>query len=316
MRVLIWHLHGSWLTAFVQGRHSYVVPVDARRGPYGLGRARTWDWPASVVERTPDQLRAEDIDVVVLQRPHELGLAAQWLGRTPGRDLPAIFLEHNAPPSITSRHPLADQSAIGLVHVTHFNDVCWDSGRAATTVIEHGVVDPGERYTGEVETAAVVVNEPVRRGRTVGTDLLGGFLADGVPLDVFGMSADALPTRAGLRTYADLPDQAALHTELARRRLYLHPMRWTSLGLSLIEAMLLGLPVVALAATEVIEAVPAAAGVVSTDLRRLHAAARTYLSEPEAAVLAGKAARSAALERYGLGRFLADWDRLLSEVSR
>ena len=38
---------------------------------------------------------------------------------------------------------------------------------------------------------------------------------------------------------------------MARRRLYLHPVRWTSLGLSLLEAMHLGMPVVALATTEV-----------------------------------------------------------------
>ena len=57
MRILIWHVHGSWLTAFVQGEHTYVVPVVEGRGPDGRGRARTWDWPASVVERAPDELR-------------------------------------------------------------------------------------------------------------------------------------------------------------------------------------------------------------------------------------------------------------------
>ena len=51
---------------------------------------------------------------------------------------------------------------------------------------------------------------------------------------------------------------------MARRRVYLHPIRWTSLGLSLLEAMHLGMPVVALATTEVPEAVPPEAGVVST----------------------------------------------------
>ena len=54
----------------------------------------------------------------------------------------------------------------------------------------------------------------------------------------------------------DLP-QDRLHTEMARRRVYLHPVRWTSLGLSLIEAMMLGMPVVALATTEAAVDVPA-----------------------------------------------------------
>ena len=50
------------------------------------------------------------------------------------------------------------------------------------------------------------------------------------------------------------------HARCARpmRRCYVHPFRWTSLGLSLIEAMHLGMPVVALATTEVPDAVPPA----------------------------------------------------------
>jgi hypothetical protein len=311
MKVLLWHVHGSWTTAFVQGSHDYLMPVLPDRGPDGLGRARTWDWPSSVLERTPDQLRSDEIDVVILQRPQEIALTEQWTGRRPGRDLPAIFLEHNAPEPhpVHSRHPLADQDRIPLVHVTPFNELFWDNGDAPTHVIEHGVLDPGDRYTGELARAAVVINEPVRRGRMVGTDLLPTLGMAG-PLDVFGMQANALPAAAWLRTY-DLPDQAAMHEELARRRLYVHPVRWTSLGLSLIEAMMLGLPIVAVAATEVSAAVPPEAGVVTADRRVLQQGMRWFLEDPESARLAGKAARRAALEKYNVARFLKDWDFLL-----
>jgi glycosyl transferase family 1 len=312
MRILLWHVHGSWTTAFVQGGHDYLVPVLPDRGPFGLGRARTWDWPASVVEVSPQRLADEPPDVVVIQRPAEFDLVRQWTGRTPGRDLPAIYLEHNAPEPhpVASRHPLADQRDILLVHVTHFNRLYWDSGTAPTRVIEHGVVDPGHLYTGELEAAAVVVNEPIRRGRMVGADLLNAFTAVG-PVDVFGMSDGPLP---GVRQIGDVR-QEDMHRELARRRLYLHPMRWTSLGLSLVEAMHLGLPVVAVAGTEVPQAVPPSAGVVSTDVRELADAMRRFLADPEAAAMAGKAARTHALERFGLGRFLADWDRTIEEVA-
>jgi Glycosyl transferases group 1 len=312
MKILLWHVHGSWTTAFVQGVHDYLLPVLPDRGPDGLGRARTWDWPSSVVERTPAQLAADDIDVVVLQRPEEIELTQAWTRRTPGLDLPAVYLEHNAPhPSpVDSRHPLADQSAIPLVHVTHFNRMYWDNGRARTVVIEHGVLDPGPLYTGELPHAAAVINEPMRRGRTVGTDLLPAF-ADVAPVDLFGMANEA---PAGVTAAGDLA-QAELHLALARRRLYLHPIRWTSLGLSLIEAMMLGMPVVAVAATEARRAVPADGGVVSADLDELRTGVRTFVADPEAAALAGKAARAAALERYGVERFLTDWDRVLREVS-
>ncbi|MGW5508737.1 glycosyltransferase [Streptomyces albogriseolus] len=316
MRILLWHVHGSWTTAFVQGPHTYVVPVTPDRGPDGLGRARTFDWPDSVVEVEPERLAEQDIDVVVLQRPHELGLVDRLLRRRP----PLVYLEHNAPHGDVpdTRHPAADVPGVTLVHVTHFNRLMWDAGSTPTTVIEHGIVDPGPLWTGELPHAAVVVNEPVRRGRTTGTDLLPVFAA-AAPLDVFGMGTEGLAGHLGLpadrcRSH-ELP-QARLHAEMARRRVYVHPVRWTSLGLSLLEAMHLGMPVVALATTEVTEAVPPGAGVVSNRIDVLTDAVRDFVADPLSARRTGELARAAALARHGLPRFLDDWERLLKEVTR
>ena len=311
MNVLLWHVHGSWTTAFVQGRHRYLLPVLPDRGPDGRGRARTWDWPASAVELCPESLRDAEVDVVVLQRPHEADLAERWLGRRPGRDLPAVYVEHDAPPGDVTgmRHPLADaDGGVTLVHVTHFNALFWDSGTRPARVVEHGVVDPGYRYTGELRRSAVVINDAPRRGRTVGADLLPRLGAE-VPLDLFGFGNQGLPCAGNL-------PQDELHDAMSRRRVYLHPFRWTSLGLSLLEAMHLGMPVVGLATTEAVEAVPAGAGVLSTDVERLGRAVRELAEDPERAREMGRAGRSAALARYGLCRFLADWDGLLAEVTR
>jgi hypothetical protein len=311
VNVWLWHVHGSWTTALVQGDHEYFVPVTPGRGPEGRGRARTWDWPESVHEVPVSAARDVPVDVVVLQRPEELRHVAQdWLGRRPGRDVPAIYVEHNTPQGRVDdmRHPAADRADVVVAHVTQFNALFWDTGRAPTTVIEHGIVDPGYRYTGELARASVVVNDPCRRGRVVGADLLAHFGA-ACPLDVYGMRSEPV---GGL---GDLP-QHEMHTEVARRRVYLHPFRWTSLGLALIEAMHLGLPVVALGTTAVPEAVPFDAGVVSTDVDALSAALRTFVAEPELARAAGAAAREHAVRAFGLDRFLADWDLLLKEVVR
>lgn len=319
MRVLIWHLHGSWMTSFVQGPHEYLVPVTPGRGPFGLGRARTWAWPANVTEVTSQQLRDTAVDVVVLQRPEERELAAAWLGRVPGLDVPAVYVEHDTPagPAAAAPHPMAGVEGLLIVHVTRFNALYWDCGTSPVTVIEHGVIDPGNRWTGEVPRAAVVINDPLSRGRTVGTDLLPGF-ARHAPLDVFGMRVTGLGRAQGMtaaqcREYEDLP-QARLHQELPRRRVYVHPFRWTSLGLSLIEAMYLGMPVVVLAATEAPRAVPPAAGTISTSLAELHAAVGRFTRDREAARAAGLAARDAAGARYGLTRFLREWDEVLREA--
>ena len=311
MKILIWHVHGSWTTAFVHGDHEYLVPVVPDRGPDGRGRAQTYAWPESAVEVTPAQVGDAEVDAVILQRPNELEeLAESWLGgRRPGRDLPAIYVEHNSPQGRIAdmRHPAADRDDLTVVHVTHFNRLFWDTGSTPARVIEHGIVDPGHLYSGELERVAVVVNEARRRGRVTGTDLLPR-LNGTIPLDVFGMDSESI---GGI---GDVP-HAELHAEMARRRVYLHPIRWTSLGLSLLEAMHLGMPVVGLATTEAVEAVPPEAGVLATRPERLWAAVREFMADEDAARLAGKAARTAALERYGLGRFLADWDRALASVA-
>jgi hypothetical protein len=307
MRILLWHVHGAWTTAFVHGQHEYVVPVLPDRSADGVGIARTYDWPDTVTELPPEALADVHFDAVIVQRPHELErLVSEWLG---DRAIPTIYVEHNAPQGRIAemRHPVADRPELLLVHVTHFNALFWDAGSTPTRVVEHGIVDPGHRYTGELPRAAVVINEARRRARVTGTDLLDRFSA-AAPLDLFGMDA------ASLGGIEDLP-QRDLHGEMARRRVYLHPIRWTSLGLSLLEAMQLGMPVVALGTTEAHEAVPAGAGTVSTRLDVLAREIRRLIGDPEAARERGRAARAAALERYGLGRFLADWDDVLEEVA-
>jgi hypothetical protein len=309
VRVLHWHVHAAWTTSFLRGPHTYLLPRLPDKGADGRGRAETYPWPDSAVEVSPEELRDAPFDVVVLQRPHEIDLCERWTGRRPGRDVPAVFVEHNAPQGRIAemRHPLADQDAITVVHVTHFNALFWDTGSAPVEVVEHGILDPGEQYTGELPRAAVVVNEARRRGRVTGTDLLER-LGRAAPIDLFGIDA------ASLGGIEDLPWQQ-LHGQMARRRVYLHPIRWTSLGLALLEAMHLGMPVVALATTEVREAVPDAAGIVSNRMDVLERGLRELAADPDRAREMGRAAREAALARYSLERFLADWEALLARVT-
>jgi hypothetical protein len=317
MKVLAWHVHGSWMTSFVSGPDSYLLPVLPGRGPDGRGRARTWQWPAGARELGPAELADTIFDVVVLQRPQEIDLLHRWTGLRAGIDVPAVYVEHNTPSwSAGTRHPLADRGDITVVHVTHFNQLMWDCGDAPTTVIEHGIVDPGHLYTGHSERIAVVVNEPIRRWWVAGTDQVVN-LAGRLPLEIYGMGmtalAERLPELAG-HLHDDVPQQD-MHLMLSANRAYFHPYRWTSLGLSLIEALTIGMPVLAFPTTAAPESVPEAAGVLSSDPQVLLAAARRWLADPDEANERGCAGRRHALERFGLQRFLTDWQHLLKEVA-
>ncbi len=311
--VLVWHVHGSWMDSFVAGGHRYLVPVDAPHDPDGRGLCGR-DWPAAR-EVPLGALRDEDVDLVVLQRPHELELAARLLGRRPGIDVPAVYVEHNTPRPfvVESRHPIADRDDIPLIHVTDFNRLMWDNGRAPTTVINHGIADPGHLYTGDVAAAGALINEPLRRWRTVGADLLSAF-GRSAPVDVWGIGTEDLNDPAnrcrGVTAHGDLPTGPLLK-ELAHRRVYLHTARWTSLGPSLLEAMFLGMPVVAVASTMAPLVVPPEAGVVSADVDTLRAAVRGLVADRYLAEVVGKAARDYATEHFGLDRFLREWDEVI-----
>lgn len=311
--ILAWHVHGSWTQSLVAGRHRYLIPVNAAKDADGRGLLGR-DWPHAE-EVDADRLRDEDIDLVVLQRPEEIELTERWTGRRPGLDVAAVFVEHNTPRpfAVDSVHPLADRSDIPVVHVTDFNRLMWDNGKAPTLVINHGIADPGLRYSGEVAAAATMINEPLRRWRTVGADLLVP-LGARVPIDVWGIGTPALADRdwAGVRAQGDVTGPQ-LWRDVARRRVFLHTARWTSLGLSLLEAMFLGMPVVAVASTMAPLVVPAEAGVVSADVETLASALERFVSDPPAAAAAGKAARDFAMAHFALDRFLRDWDRLIDD---
>jgi glycosyltransferase involved in cell wall biosynthesis len=202
-----------------------------------------------------------------------------------------------------------------LVHVTDFNRLMWNNGVAPTRVINHGIADPGYLYSGDIASVATMINEPCRRWRTVGADLLAE-LAPHTPIDVWGIASEALEAQIGDGRIRGRGDMVApqVWREVARRRVYLHTARWTSLGLSLIEAMYLGMPVVAVASTMAPLVVPPEAGVVSADVATLTDALERFLTDLPACEAAGKAARDFAVSHFALDRFLAEWDDLIDEI--
>jgi glycosyltransferase involved in cell wall biosynthesis len=312
--LLVWHFHGSWTASFVAGRHRYLIPVNGDEDTYGHGSAGR-DWPRAQ-EVPSSQLRDEPVDLVVLQRPHELELAARWLGRRPGDDVPAVYVEHNAPGpfAVDSIHPFAGRDDIPLIHVTDYNCLMWNNGAAPTRVISHGIADPGLLYTGEIPAAAAMMNEPLCRWRTVGADLLD-VLGSHAPIDVWGVDTEVLNDRSQtgqVRGKGDVPAPRLWH-EVARHRVYLHTARWTSLSMSLVEAMYLGMPIVAVASTMAPLVVPPEAGVVSADIKTLAYALEGFVTDFPAATAAGKAARDFAMAHFALERFLAEWDDVIEE---
>ena len=309
LNILIWHIHGSYLNCLVQAQHTFYLPVkEGRPEGYG-GRGPTFVWPDNAIEVPVAQVKDLELDLVVFQTPKNYFEDQNEILSEQQRRLPKLYLEHNTPkghPTDTP-HPV-DDPAVMLVHVTHFNRMMWDSGRCRTRVIEHTAIPrPGLEWNGDLPRGIVVVNGLKRRNRVAGYDVWE-MLKDRVPLDLVGMQTEEI---GGL---GDFP-QADLLAKEANYRFFFNPIRYTSLPLSVIEAMMLGLPVVALATTELPTViVDGVNGYVSNDLDYLVDRMKRLIDDKQEAQRLGANARAAAQRRFGLERFIRDWDAAFRET--
>lgn len=310
LRVLTWHVHGNYLWYLSRTPHDFYLPVrPGRPHPYG-GRAGTFPFPDNVRELPADEVRRHEFDCVIFQSKgnylldqHEILSAAQ-------RRLPRIFVELDPP----LEHPFAqahvvDDPEILLVHVTHWNALMWDAGATPTRVIEEGVFVPDDaRYTGELPRGITAINHLRGRGRRMGADLFT-LARERVPIDLVGMDAESL---GGL---GEVDPPRLAHVQ-ARYRFWFSPIRHTSLQLAILEAMLIGLPIVGFRTGELASVIENGVnGVLDLSLDRLVDTMQQLIRDPAEAARLGAGARRTAQERYSIERFASDWDVTLSEVA-
>jgi hypothetical protein len=309
LKVLTWHTHGSYLYYLSQAPHEFYVLSKPDRPPGYGGRCGHIPWGANVHDMPVSQVRAHQFDCIVFQQRQQYEHDQFAYLSAAQRALPRIYIEHDPPrahPTDTP-HPVDDAGTL-LVHVTPFNALMWDNGRTPVRVIEHGVRIPaGVAYRGELARGLVVVNHLARRGRRLGADLYCQ-ARDQAPLDLVGMEAEVL---GGLGEI----EHAALPAFAARYRFLFNPIRYSSLGLAVIEAMMVGLPVVALATTEMVTVIGnGESGFIDTRLAPLLAAMHELVHDAGLARRLGEGARRRAQERFGIERFSADWDAALRQV--
>lgn len=309
LRLLTWHVHGSYLWYLSHVPHDIYLPVLPGRVQDYEGRTHSYDWPSNVIEVPAEEVRDLEVDVIVTQSRRNWEIDRPGICGPRHSHTPRVHIEHDPPRGSPTdeRHPVDDPDAL-VVHVTSYNELMWDNGGHPTVVIEHGVRVPSTATaTYDRPCGLVVVNNLDRRGRRLGADIFAR-VRDQVPLDLIGMNATDV---GGL---GELSHSQLQHT-CGQYRFMFNPIRYTSLGLSVCEAMMVGLPVVGLATTELVSVIDNGVnGFVDTDVRRLLPVMRELVDDPAAAQRMGAAARRTALRRFGLLRFVAAWDRVLRGV--
>ncbi|MHB8865461.1 MAG: glycosyltransferase [Pirellulaceae bacterium] len=309
LRILTWHIHGNYLWYLVRTGHDFYLPVKADGSPGYGGRGSTFPFGDRVHDVPAEEVSRLEFDCILFQHRDNFVRDQYELLSPAQQKIPRIYLEHDPPLD----HPTQQTHWFGdpagtLVHVTPFNALMWDSGPTPVRVIDHGVPSADVGYTGEIPRGLVVINNLGTRGRRLGPDVFEEARRH-VPLDLVGMGSEAL---GGLGEI----EPTKLAAFEARYRFLFNPIRYTSLGLAVCEAMMLGMPVVGLATTEMATAVDnGVTGFVDTSLERLIPRMQMLLDDPAEAMRLGNNARRYAEDRFSIARFVSDWNTVLAEAT-
>jgi Glycosyl transferases group 1 len=310
LRILTWHVHGNYLYNLTQVPHDFFLVTDAQRSTHHGGRGGVLPWGDNVHEVREEAVPAQRFDLVCYQHRDQWDNDRLRVLGPAQRTLPRLVIEHDPPLDhpTAQRHWCDDPGAL-IVHVTPFNALMWDNGPTPVRVIEHGVRPLAQLpWTGERECGLVVVNHLRTRGRRLGADIHAAVAAQ-VPLQLVGMDS------ASLGGAGEVP-QPEMPAVMAAHRFFFNPIRYTSLGLAVVEALHAGLPVVGLATTELASVIDSGRnGYVDTRLPRLVGVMRELLRDRALAALWGAAGQRLARERFGIDRFVADWLEVLAEVA-
>jgi hypothetical protein len=308
LRIFTWHIHGSYLYYLAQGNYDIYIPVNEKRTTGFVGRGETFPFGDNVIEVPASEVKYLDFDVILFQTDENYLIDQYEVLSESQRTLPRIYLEHDPPwdHPTNAKHPLTDPEVL-LVHVTHFNSLMWDNNGLNYKVINHGVMPAPATYTGHLAKGIVVINNLPTRGRLLGLDIFEKVRKE-VPIDLVGMGAEAYGL--GEVLHPDLP------AFVSQYRFFFNPIRYTSLGLAICEAMLLGMPIVGLATTELAVTIPnGKAGFIHTDVNYLIDKMKMLIDQPETAKEMGAAAKEIAAGAFDIHRFAADWETVFNQVA-
>jgi hypothetical protein len=303
LRVLTWHIHGSYLYYLTQTNCTFYLPYKEGSSEEGYGgRTASFPWGDNVINVPFEEVKNLEFDCILFQSKKNY-LEDQLLALTEEqRALPKIYLEHDPPrESPTNTKHVVDDPSVLLVHVTHFNNLMWNNNQTPSIVIEHGViVDENVNYSGELEKGIVVINGIVKRGRRLGLDVFEKVRKE-IPLDIVGMGSEEV---GGLGEI----NNRELFSFISKYRFFFNPIRYTSLGLSVCESMMTGVPIVGLATTEMATTIiNDFSGFIDTDVDKLIDKMKILLEDREKAKELGRGAKETALQKFNIQRFTEDW---------
>lgn len=306
-KIFTWHIHGSYLFYLSQGDYDICIPVTPDRDEGYYGRGLTFPFGRNVIEIPASEVKDQQFDLILFQTDRNYEHDQYEILSEEQRKLPRVFLKHDPPPTLNSRLVMDDPDVM-IVHVTDFNQLMWDNNGLETRVIQHGVTDNGYLWNGDLKKGIVVINNMTPRGRNLGTDVFKR-VKEKLPIDIIGMGTEDLGGKEVLHPY--------LPAFMADYRFFLNPIRYSSMPLSLCEAMMAGMPVVALSVTELPMVIRNGEnGFIHNDIDYLISKMQLLLEDFETARQLSINSRITAQEKFSIKRFINEWTKVFDEVTQ
>lgn len=301
LKIFTWHIHGSYLYYLSQGDYDIYIPVNNEKNEGYYGRGTTFPFAKNVIEIDAADVKNMQFDCILFQTNKNYLVDQYDVLSEAQRKLPRIYLEHDSPAKhpTDTKHVVTDEDVL-VVHVTHFNKLMWYNETSNVKVIDHGITKPTISYSGELNKGIVVINHLHQRGRKLGADIFEKVSKE-IPLDLVGM---------GTKEYGGLGE--VLHSQLpeftSRYRFFFNPIRYTSLGLAVLESMMIGIPFVGLATTEYVTVVDnEESGFIHTDVDYLIEKMKQLLNDKSLAASIGEQGKINAEKRFNIQRFVDEW---------
>lgn len=310
LNIFTWHIHGSYLYYLSQGNYIIYLPVRSHEEEGYIGRGTTFPFGDNVIEIPEEDVPRYNFDCILFQSQKNYKEDQYTtLSLKQRRETAKIYLEHDPP----QQHPtdtihIVDDQYITTVHVTHYNKLMWNNLTGNTVVIPHGVTATDVHYKGILNKGAVVINNLSKRGRRLGADIFLK-MKEHIPLDLIGMDSEYYGG-IGEVPLPELPEFLSCY------RFLFNPIRYTSLGLSVCEAMMLGMPIVGLATTEMGTTIENnVSGFIDSNPDHLIEKMNLLLNNKDIAIRMGMNAKRKAEECFNIQRFTRDWERLFQQVA-
>ena len=305
-RILTWNIHGSYLYYLSLGDYIIYVPYNANRSERYIGRGETYPYGSNVIEIPANEVRNIDFDIVLFQCDENYFADQYDLLSEEQLRLPKIYIEHDPPweHPTDAIHPVVEQD-VTVVHVTNYNKLMWHTTVPDVRVISHGVYTGNTLYKGNLKKGIVVINNLPSRGRMLGYDIFQK-VREEVPLDLIGMGAEAEGSQE--------IKHPNLMEYISQYRFYFSPIRYTSLGLSTCEAMMIGMPVLGMSTTELPSVIRnGVTGFIDNDIDVLIDKMKLLLALPTLALGMSHSTREQAKNLFSIDRFVSEWKALFIE---